>query len=209
MYTPTNNSEVSEKLNSFWTGPWRVVCRLAPTTYKLEPVLDQLETRPSKLPTVQVDRMKKYYPKDHPVTPPVNFDPDFMPNDPFKEHFPFKPKNHVAKAMATGEIIEKDELDDVKVIPPWKSHINPDIPRPDPDFLDPNPKKAKRIKLSKKPVNLKRCTGLPAPMTTRSKVKQAETSILAMLTRSRTNFDLATQQKRICSSTINSSYKGT
>ena len=32
LFTPTNNSEVSEKLNFFWIGPWRVVCQLAPTT---------------------------------------------------------------------------------------------------------------------------------------------------------------------------------
>ena len=75
----------------------------------------------------------------------VNFDPDILPNDPFKEHYPFKPKNDVAKSMAADEIIEEDDLDDIKVILPWKLHVNPDIPKP-----DPTPKQANRTRLEEK-----------------------------------------------------------
>ena len=77
--------------------------------------------------------------------------------------------------MATVEIIEDDDPGTVKVIPPWKSHINPDIPLPKPDSPDPKPKKAKRQKQDKKPVQ--RYMGLPTPMITRSKSKQTDTSI--------------------------------
>ena len=47
--------------------------------------------------------------------------------------------------MAADEIIEEDDLDDIKVILPWKLHVNPDIPKP-----DPTPKQANRIRLEEK-----------------------------------------------------------
>ena len=171
------------KLNSFWTGPWRILSRLAPTTYTIEPVSREPET-PHKTHTFQVDRLKKFYEEDQPVKPPVNFDPDLKPGNPSRDEFPFKPKKYVAKAMATKDIIEKDDPDyddptKQKVIPPWKSHLDPKIPLPDKIEDSPvsKPKKPKR-QWDKKPV--RRYAGLPAPLTTRSKAKQTEISISSL-----------------------------
>ena len=85
--------------------------------------------------------------------------------------------------MATRDIIEKDDSDDddpadLKVIPPWKSHIDPNIPLP--DKIEENlvfiPKKIK-IQM-KKPK--KQYAGLPAPLTTRSKEKQTDITISSL-----------------------------
>ena len=78
--------------------------------------------------------------------------------------------------MATDEIVENDYRDDIRTIPPWKSHVYPEIPIPDSKH-----KQAKRIKMDKKAVNLQRFTGLPMPMTTRLKEKKAELSIVTIV----------------------------
>ena len=86
LFTPFNNAEVSEKLNTFWTGPWKVLSRIAPTTYTIEQAEREPE-KPHKIHTVQVDRLKRFYEEDQPVTPPVNFNPDCpgpLSRDPFK-----------------------------------------------------------------------------------------------------------------------------
>ena len=66
-----------------------------------------------------------------------------------------------------------------KVIPPWKSHLDPKIHLPDKieDPPVPKPKKPKRQR-NKKPV--KWYAGLPEPLTTRSKAKQTEISISSL-----------------------------
>lgn len=58
LFTPTNTSEDSEKLNTFWTGPWKIASRLTPTTYKLEQMPGKFAGRSFKSPTVQVNRLK-------------------------------------------------------------------------------------------------------------------------------------------------------
>ena len=80
LFTPVNNAEVSEKLFFFWTGPWKMLSRLAPTTYTIEQHLKEPE-KPHKTHIVQVDRLKKFYEEDQPVTPPVDFDPNSKPGN--------------------------------------------------------------------------------------------------------------------------------
>ena len=81
LFTPVYNPEASEKLDSFWTGPWKILSRIAPTTYTVENVVAD-QNKPQKTHIVQVDRLKKYFEEDQPVTPPLNFDPN-----PNKENF--------------------------------------------------------------------------------------------------------------------------
>ena len=135
LFTPVNNTEVSEKLDSFWTGPWKVLSILAPTTYTIENVLREPD-KPHKTHIVQVDRLKKFFEEDQPVTPPVDFDPNPKPGEISRDHISFKPKKHVAKAMINNDVIEKNdpEYDDpsnLKVIPPWNLHVHPNISLPD------------------------------------------------------------------------------
>ena len=86
--------------------------------------------------------------------------------------------------METKETVDKDdpEFNDPskhKVIPPWKSHIVPNIPLPDEIEVPqgPKPKKSKKQK-DKKPTL--RYAGLPEPLTTRSRAKRTEVSISSL-----------------------------
>ena len=99
---------MSEKLDSFWTGPWKILSRLAPTTYTIENLVAN-QNIPQKTHVVQVDRLKKYFEDDQPVTPPLNFDPNPEKEKFTKDQFPFKPKRHVAKAMQSNDVIEKED----------------------------------------------------------------------------------------------------
>ena len=181
LFTPVYNPEASEKLDSFWTGPWKILSRIAPTTYTVENVVAD-QNKPQKTHIVQVDRLKKYFEEDQPVTPPLSFDPNPIKENFDKDQFPFKPKKHVVKAMKSKDVIENEDLDhksahDLKVIPPWESHLDPCIPLPDEDETSvPKPKKPRvqREKMTKK------YAGLPAPMTTRSKAKTNDISISSL-----------------------------
>ena len=89
----------------------------------------------------------------------------------------------LAKAIATKDIIEKNDPDhndprNLKVIPPWKSHIDPKVPLP--EKIEENPvSKPKKGKVQiQKPV--KRYAGLPAPLTTRSKAKQTDITMSSL-----------------------------
>ena len=182
LFTPFNDAQVSEKLNSFWTGPWKVLSRQAPTTYTIEQAIKEPE-KPDKIHTVQVDRLKRYYEEDQPVTPPVDFDPDFPGTLPQNNQV-LKPKKYITKAMKDNEIIEKgdkeyDDPDDLQVIPPWKSHVKPGIPLPD-EIDDPVSPKPKKQKLQPREKPVKKYAGLPAPLTTRSKSRQKDTSIASL-----------------------------
>ena len=182
LFTPFNDAQVSEKLNSFWTGPWKILSRQAPTTYTIEQAIKEPE-KPYKIHTVQVDRLKRFYEEDQPVTPPVNFDPDFPGTLPQNKPV-LEPKKYIRKAMKDNEIIEKgdqeyDDPDDLKVIPPWKSHVKPGIPLPD-EIDDPVLPKPKRQKLQPREKPVKKYAGLPAPLTTRSKSRQKDTSIASL-----------------------------
>ena len=69
LFTPQPVSSESEKIVTFWTGPWKVAEVLGPTTYKLEQIPGKFSQ--SQKPVVtQVDRIKKYLPADLLVTPP-------------------------------------------------------------------------------------------------------------------------------------------
>ena len=86
--------------------------------------------------------------------------------------------------MKDNEIIEKgdkeyDDPDDLQVIPPWKSHVKPDIPLPD-EIDDPVSPKPKKQKLQPREKPVKKYAGLPAPLTTRSKSRQKDTSIASL-----------------------------
>ena len=86
--------------------------------------------------------------------------------------------------MKDNEIIEKDDpaYDDPtaqKVIPPWKSHILPGIPLPDEiEQTGSSARKKQKLQPRRKPV--KKYAGLPAPPTTRSRSKKADTSIASL-----------------------------
>lgn len=182
LFPPINNTEVSEKLDSFWTGPWKILSRLAPTTYTIENLLREPD-KPHKTHIVQVDMLKKFFEEDQPVTPLVDFDPNPKRGEMSRDHFPFKPKKQVAKAMVNIDVIEKNDPADndpsnLKVIPPWNSHVDPNIPLPD-KIVGTPVSKPKKLKVQRqKPV--KRYVGLPIPLTTRSKAKQNDITISSL-----------------------------
>ena len=126
--------------------------------------------------------MKKYFEEDQPVTPPLNFNPNPSKENFAKDQFPFRPKKHVAKAMQSKDVIEKEDLDhenahDLKVIPPWDSHLDPCIPLPDKN--ETSVSKPKKPRLQRKKLT-KKYAGLPAPLTTRSKAKTNDVSISSL-----------------------------
>ena len=182
LFTPINNPEVSEKLDSFWTGPWKILSRLAPTMYTIENLVAKPD-KPRKTHVVQVDGLKKFFEEDQPVTPPVDFDQNPQPGKLAKDQFPFKPKKHVAKAMQSRDVIEKGDSDhedpsDLKVIPPWDSHIDPNIPLPD-KIEETLVSKPKKPRLQRKKM-VEKYVGLQAPLITRSKSKMNDISISSL-----------------------------
>ena len=85
--------------------------------------------------------------------------------------------------MQSRDVIEKGDSDqedasDLKVIPPWDSHVDPSIPLPDKN-KETSVSKPKKPRLQRKKMT-KKYAGLPAPMTTRSKAKTNDISISSL-----------------------------
>ena len=76
---------VSEKISSYWSGPWIIESKLASTTYRVSPIEGQFAGSFKPL-TVQVDRIKKYVPGEPAVSPPPNFTGDVSNADLNIEH---------------------------------------------------------------------------------------------------------------------------
>ena len=80
--------------------------------------------------------------------------------------------------MQSNDVIEKEsDNSDLKVIPPWDSHVNPGIPLP--DKKETSVSKPKKPRLQRKKF-AKKYAGLPAPLTTRSKAKMNDISISSL-----------------------------
>ena len=60
LFTPINNPEVLGKLDSFWTGPWKILSRLAPTTYTIENLVAKPD-KTSKNPCCPSGQTKKVF----------------------------------------------------------------------------------------------------------------------------------------------------
>ena len=85
--------------------------------------------------------------------------------------------------MQSRDVIEKgdsnhEDPSDLKVIPPWNSHVDPDIPLPEKieETLVSRPKKPR---LHRKKM-IKKYVGLPAPLITRAKSRMNDISISSL-----------------------------
>ena len=176
LFTPVKSEGISEKIDTYWSGPWQVHKKLASTTYRIHPIEGKFVGSYKPL-TVQVDRIKMYHPTDPVVTPPANFTGEVPDHDPNLEHYIVDPPStpaHVKKALEKAEQPIQDEDTIPKATPPWQSHLKDHLTMPNeggtwpisqnknnPEFKQKNP----RRKISKK------FTGLPAPPLTRARAK--------------------------------------
>ena len=172
LFTPVPVKGVSEKISSFWSGPWSVDEKLASTTYRIVPIPGKFAGS-FKPMTVQVDRIKAFYETDPPVTPPQNFDGSVPEDDPNLEKIISQP-THWKKALEK----EDDPVDDlggtIPSTPPWQTHVDSNIPTenlndPQPQISDELKEKLRKVQAKKRLKIAKKFANLPAPPLTRAK----------------------------------------
>ena len=170
LFTPVKTDGVSEKIDTYWSGPWQVHKKLASTTYRIHPIEGKFAGSYKPL-TVQVDRIKMYHPTDPVVTPPVNFTGEVPNHDLNLEHYIVDPPDtpaHVKKALEKANQPIQDEGGTLQAKPPWQSHLKDNLTMPNEKGTWPIPQN-QSPKSSKK--RSRKFTGLPAPPLTRSRAK--------------------------------------
>ncbi|MEE2954779.1 MAG: reverse transcriptase domain-containing protein [Pseudomonadota bacterium] len=133
LFTPVPVKGVSEKISTFWTGPWAIDEKLASTTYRIVPIPGKFagSFEPA---VVQVDRIKKFYETDVPVTPPPNFQTSIPDYDPDLERL-IPQQNpepaHWEKALGKEEDPIEEQGGNLISTPPWQSNQIDNIPMDD------------------------------------------------------------------------------
>ena len=176
LFTPVLHKDISDKLDTPWTGPWEVLERLASTTYKVGPIPGKF-TGYYKTMVIQVDRIKKYLEGEPTVTPPLNFKQvvKWLENKPKVPQFQHSEKEVENMATDDPEIPEIQTQPDLLSLP-WKSTQEDTTPMypPLPEGTDPasipfqEPTTVAK-KLKKKLA--KRFSELPTPRVTRATTK--------------------------------------
>ena len=190
LFTPRATKDLSRKFHHYWSGPFLIKEKLAPTTYKVVPAPGVF---PRKIDPIvaQVDRLKVYTESDDIITPPVDL------------HLGIGPNNEAAARIDPLALSTKDDTDLFQIedpVPPkapWEPSPPPQAPLPkatrkrpkaksaaarQPTDISPPPKKlAKRslrdypaIALGKKANGIKKTefTQLPPPMRTRGATRR-------------------------------------
>ena len=177
LFTPVKTEGVSEKIDSYWSGPWQVAEKLAATTYRVEPIPGYF-VGSFKPQVVQVDRIKIYHPKDPVVAPPLSFTGEVSDADPNIENYivePTPPPHHIQQALKKAHDPVENGNGILDAIPPWQSHLKDNIVLPDQDgkWQTPTSPEKPETPFVAKPRKNKspKFTGLPAPLLTRSKAK--------------------------------------
>ena len=202
LFTPVKTDGVSEKIDTFWSGPWRVKERLASTTYRIEPIPGKFVGSFQPL-TVQVDRIKTYHQNSPVVTPPPTFTGRVSNANLNVEQNVIDPvpmPTHYKKALARADPPE-DEGGILDAKPPWQSHLPDNVTMPNKEGVWPEPKKPAKIPLKdykaikeKRRQQAAKFTGLPAPPLTRARAKQAGHAINAITNSNESHFESVEEQ---------------
>ena len=80
LFTPRPVKDLSRKFHHFWSGPFIVQEKIAPTTYKIAPAPGVFSRKIDPIVT-QVDRLKVYTECDDIISPPANLHLGIKPND--------------------------------------------------------------------------------------------------------------------------------
>ena len=173
LFTPVLHKDISDKLDTPWTGPWEVLERLASTTYKVGPIPGKF-TGYYKTMVIQVDRIKRYLEGEPTVTPPLNFKQvvKLLESKPKVPQFQQPEKEVENIATDDPETPEIEAQPDLLSLP-WKSTQEDTTPMypPLPEGTDPAsipfqepPTVAKKLKKKL----AKRFSELPTPRVTRA-----------------------------------------
>jgi hypothetical protein len=190
LFTPQPVGPDSEKITTFWTGPWTVVEVLGPTTYKLEETPGKF-SQPQKQVVTQVDRIKQYLPTDPVVTPPRNFDGNLELGDPDLEYIKFDNKKDLKLPQDKNALIDQETEVCIQQ-PPWQPRQAAQLPPP----ASHDKPRTRKIPLKRVPnarlERLKRkaalqaaarksAGALPAPPLTRARAKLAAAPTLSSM----------------------------
>ena len=187
LFTPVKTPNVSEKIDSYWSGPWSIDNRLASTTYRVVPIEGKFAGS-FKPQTVQVDRIKTYTPGDPVVSPPRSFTGQLSDADLNVEQSVLRCKNDATKAAKASATAASALIQDDKYIedatPPWQPPFHDDVPMPDSNGIWPEneviPPHQFPEQWVKKRKLAKRFQGLPAPMLTRNRKEAGGQAINAL-----------------------------
>ena len=178
LFTPVIHKDISDKLDTPWTGPWEVLERLASTTYKVGPIPNRF-TGYYKTMVIQVDRIKKFRDDEPTVTPPLNFAQviKLLEKTPKVPQFQDPEKEVENLALDDPEIPTMEKHPDL-FSPPWKSTQEDTTPMypPLPKGADPNSipfQEPKTVAKKLKKKLAKRFSELPTPRVTRATSKAA------------------------------------
>ena len=190
LFTPQPVGPDSEKITTFWTGPWTVVEVLGPTTYKLEETPGKF-SQPQKQVVTQVDRIKQYLPTDPVVTPPRNFDGNLELGDPDLEYIKFDNKKDLKLPQDKDALIDQETEVCIQQ-PPWQPRQAAKLPLParhdkaqtrkTPLKKVPNARLERlKRKAAQQAATRKPADALPAPPLTRARAKLAAAPTLSSM----------------------------
>ena len=181
LFTPVQNKDLSEKLDTPWTGPWKVEKRLASTTYKVVAIPNRF-TGYYKPMIIQVDRLKKFVEPEPAVTPPPGFRQviNWLETDPKVPQFRDPEPNFETIASKDPEIPQAETEPNLMSYP-WQSTqedtttLYPPLPEGAEPTSIPFQNHPKPAKPRPKKKLAKTFSGIPSPRITRSKTKATAT----------------------------------
>ena len=122
LFTPRATKDLSRKFHHYWSGPFLIKEKIAPTTYKVVPAPGVFPRKIDPIVT-QVDRLKVYTESDDIITPPADL------------HLGIPPNNEAAAYLDPAHFLDHDAANLIQVedpLPPkapWEL-ANPDAPPP-------------------------------------------------------------------------------
>ncbi|MCH2595046.1 MAG: transposase family protein, partial [Pirellulales bacterium] len=102
LFTPRATKDLSRKFHHYWSGPFLIKEKVAPTTYKVIPAPGVFPRKIDPI-TTQVDRLKVYTESDDIITPPADL------------HLGIQPNNEAAAFLDPAHFLDRAAADLIQV----------------------------------------------------------------------------------------------